>query len=516
MQKYGLKFKMLLICVLVLALFMGGCVAVYYGMRYKCEQELGELLALETDTPESSAAVIDGISDLLKDSFFLNHDMLYRAMDKLTECQSSAHSYIDVLSASINSLLYAHAIGDEEAIASGSISLGDCCIMLGAYNDAEMIFSQVLLRRLSDPALADRTYAAAELGLAKICVSTNRNFQAHEHIISCLEYARRSNLEKYFGYAEAILAEIQYSEQAYEGCAARVSRILPENDVQTLEDTQKFTLPLLSLRALTSAQSGDFAAAEQSTSRFITVADRYKLDAVIAKHLYSLKTVYAQKGEPFPSAFADELLESYRVSAEKNIGFITEYALIEYIYFYKESTSFQNSFAFIALLVLLPVLFLLQLIVRLIIKAQTDPLTGLLNRSSFARGCRAAARKKKAAFIMFDVDDFKQINDSHGHAVGDAVLIRVAKEMYRRCGTGCRVYRIGGEEFAIIISNTKRFPPYTLAESIRRGVQSLKWREEGLSVTVSAGVSDDHSSDLYRRADEKLYYSKAHGKNRIS
>lgn len=499
MQKHILKVKTITACFLVIATFVGGCYGVYYIMRAQCRNQLKEITSLSN-------------------RFYLSSEqMLFEDTEKLGDRRSPLGSYADDLSSIIDAPFFPYKAKNETSISSGIISLADSCLMLNAYDGGEALYSRLLMRPISCPQTAAETYATAELGLAKICAATERDFQAHEHVKSCLYYAKIAGERKYVGFTELILAEIQYNYGAYEGCASRISKLPLGNFADDVETVQKQTIPLLSLQALTEAQSLNFQAAEQHTASLIELSNKHKLDAVTAKHLDNLKLVYEQKEQPFPLALSEELLESYRRIAEKERKFVSEYALFQYLSFFQEKSSYNINFAVLCLALLIPVLFIIRLIVRLIIRSKTDPLTGLLNRVSFTQDCRIASRRrKKSAFIMFDVDDFKQINDSYGHKLWDAVLTRVAKEMYRQCSAYCRVYRIGGEEFAVIISNVHKCPPYSLAERVRSSVENLKWREPDLKVTLSAGVSTGQTQDLYHEADEMLYYSKSHGKNRIS
>lgn len=159
--------------------------------------------------------------------------------------------------------------------------------------------------------------------------------------------------------------------------------------------------------------------------------------------------------------------------------------------------------------------------------ARTDGLTGLYNRRYFHK---LAAREFSAAIrhlhpltiILFDVDGFKQVNDSYGHDVGDRVLIQVAQSTASHVREVDVLARYGGDEFIVLFPETSAQDVFQIAERIRRGVEEMRVFVDGeaLSVTISVGVAEiDHASqsksveDIIRHADKALYRVKQNGSN---
>lgn len=169
-----------------------------------------------------------------------------------------------------------------------------------------------------------------------------------------------------------------------------------------------------------------------------------------------------------------------------------------------------------------------RLIQDLAIMAETDFLTGLLNRRAFEKRLEASLddirndAQDGLGFILFDIDHFKSINDTHGHATGDEALKTVA----HLCRTTFResdvVARVGGEEFAVLCRSRNPDRVRDIAERMRLSIAQTRIRADGgssFSMTASFGVSHARGGDtaalenLSRRADELLYQAKLTGRN---
>jgi diguanylate cyclase (GGDEF)-like protein len=162
-------------------------------------------------------------------------------------------------------------------------------------------------------------------------------------------------------------------------------------------------------------------------------------------------------------------------------------------------------------------------------QALLDVLTGLPNRRAFddalERALARAARSGAAVgLLLVDVDWFKRINDTRGHAEGDAVLRELAQRLLAASRRADLVARVGGEEFAMILDAPDPAALGELAERVRRGVSAQPMALAGgpLCVTVSVGVAHrvaprpDEGRALYRDADEALYAAKRAGRDRVA
>ena len=151
--------------------------------------------------------------------------------------------------------------------------------------------------------------------------------------------------------------------------------------------------------------------------------------------------------------------------------------------------------------------------------AYQDTLTGLPNRRAFMETLESLVSEERADarlfFLMVDIDDFKPINDNHGHAVGDQVLSAVA-EVLGEQSDGNICARLGGEEFAIAALLTDDAAAESLAQRLVEAINAKPLH--GLDVTISLGLAEctpgEPTSNLMRRADQALYEAKRGGKNR--
>lgn len=161
--------------------------------------------------------------------------------------------------------------------------------------------------------------------------------------------------------------------------------------------------------------------------------------------------------------------------------------------------------------------------------ANHDFLTGLTNRFFLTQQFEALHRQtqlpgRRTAFMLVDIDKFKQVNDNYGHDVGDEVLQAVAAALSANVRLTDACARIGGEEFALVVPSVTPEKAKLIAEHIRAEVEKLriqygKTPDEALSVTVSIGGAfvgdEDTLSQVYKNADAALYESKNNGRNRV-
>ncbi|MCD9567413.1 GGDEF domain-containing protein [Pseudomonas protegens] len=159
--------------------------------------------------------------------------------------------------------------------------------------------------------------------------------------------------------------------------------------------------------------------------------------------------------------------------------------------------------------------------------ALRDPLTDTGNRiamdQTLQREIEMARRHLlPLSLLMLDIDHFKLINDNHGHSAGDQVLKAVAAAIKGQLRNVDMVFRFGGEEFLILLSNTGREAAAMVGERLRHAAQAQDYRADGqpIELTVSLGCSTllpgESAESLLRRADSALYVAKREGRNRLA
>lgn len=159
-------------------------------------------------------------------------------------------------------------------------------------------------------------------------------------------------------------------------------------------------------------------------------------------------------------------------------------------------------------------------------QAVFDHLTGLHNRTLLKRMfeeqlVQAKHANRTLCLVLFDLDHFKQINDRHGHAVGDEVLRRFAAVLQAAVGSAGPIFRIGGEEFVVFMAVDEVAEAIALADAVRQDTAAITVAQMGLeTITVSSGVAmtsdpEETIEGLLRQADQRLYKAKELGRNQV-
>lgn len=193
---------------------------------------------------------------------------------------------------------------------------------------------------------------------------------------------------------------------------------------------------------------------------------------------------------------------------------------------YWTTVQFSQAMVSIVAAISLMVAVAIDMIAELRREADDDQLSGLLNRRGFEAAAGSALRRsldddRPAALLIADLDHFKQVNDQHGHAMGDAIIAAFGAHV-RALGPDDMVAgRIGGEEFALLLPGTGIETARRLAEVIRIGFSTACAETippslvPTTSIGLAAGMAGEGLSQLMRRADQALYDAKRAGRNRV-
>ncbi|MFL5780098.1 MAG: diguanylate cyclase [Thermoleophilaceae bacterium] len=152
-----------------------------------------------------------------------------------------------------------------------------------------------------------------------------------------------------------------------------------------------------------------------------------------------------------------------------------------------------------------------------------DPLTGLLNRAALQRRFaeleqQAGLTNESISLLVCDIDHFKEINDTYGHARGDAVLRDFAYEMRKQLRSFELIYRLGGEEFVLVLPGAQHDDADQIAGRLRESLRDA--RPGGVELTVSIGIATASGAGvrfetLFKQADQALYVAKSRGRDRV-
>lgn len=159
--------------------------------------------------------------------------------------------------------------------------------------------------------------------------------------------------------------------------------------------------------------------------------------------------------------------------------------------------------------------------------ALRDPLTNLANRAAFVISLRhevefAKRYQQDLALLVLDLDHFKSINDNFGHTAGDHLLQAITKQIVQCTRQTDMVFRVGGEEFCILLKKSSKLGAKQLAERIRLAIEKLRCFTNNhlMQITTSIGVAScrqyDTTKTLFEKADRALYRAKKWGRNRVA
>ncbi len=192
-------------------------------------------------------------------------------------------------------------------------------------------------------------------------------------------------------------------------------------------------------------------------------------------------------------------------------------------------TYYQKLLAIIFFALLLVYLIIIYLLIRLdkknkrlYINSTIDQLTNMYNRRVFDTDIygaivEAKREKEKLVLLMLDIDYFKKINDKYGHQVGDEVLIQVSKIIQESMREYDKVYRIGGEEFMIVLKKIDNQEALELAHRVKNEIKNFYIHDK--AITVSLGVCQYNNQDdvmqFYKKVDDALYIAKNSGRNTV-
>ncbi|MHA4988147.1 diguanylate cyclase domain-containing protein [Cetobacterium somerae] len=248
---------------------------------------------------------------------------------------------------------------------------------------------------------------------------------------------------------------------------------------------------------------------------FLTFSDKYRNIAVLKVGFKLLSQYYFETNNLLDYDKLAITYEKYLEKINTNNNTIFSLYLIESLE--HEHFAEENKRLYIEIGLLITAIFLILIISYKKIsmldkKAKIDTLTNIGNRLAFNEQL-FSLKNQNFSMLLFDIDNFKNINDSYGHDFGDEVLAVVGKILKTIENKEITIYRVGGEEFAIIFTNFNDTFAIESCEFIRKSIENIHWKNP-VTVTISGGFSKA-TENTYSECDKRLYKAKNSGKNII-
>lgn len=249
-------------------------------------------------------------------------------------------------------------------------------------------------------------------------------------------------------------------------------------------------------------------------------AEESVLDAAESLYKSGEKDIYARlihvmchlRLPPAEAKQTWEAIINHRDALEEKLGRKAGFRVAMVDYFVNESHELKN-----------PKVIEIHVYAETARQAAVDELTGIFNRRFFDAAIerelkQATRRNREFSLLIVDIDNFKRINDTHGHTTGDAVISALGKLLKRSIRSEDTPCRIGGEEFAVILPETSGEGAMIVSEKIRTEFAKLKIASTDLSLSGGLATYPGDAflaAELIDRADQMLYFAKYSGKNRI-
>lgn len=226
----------------------------------------------------------------------------------------------------------------------------------------------------------------------------------------------------------------------------------------------------------------------------------------------------------YPAAAAVFFLLPLREATVSNIVFVVSMSVVSFITF-PEADFWRITFSLglTCLFVMIFAWLVGRLQTELTRLATTDPLTGCLNRSQLADILNGQIQMREryervSSLVLLDLDYFKTINDRWGHMAGDRVLQELSHRLSKRLRESDRLFRIGGEEFMLVLPETRQKDADKVARELLTSISARPF-VEGIQITASASVAEVGKGETWsvwlNRADQALYEAKARGRNQV-
>lgn len=388
---------------------------------------------------------------------------------------------------------------NHEMAMNASVGLATSYLKQQRYDKALQLFKSILA---DENSIYDFTYSEASVNLAHVYQALEMNDKAIAMYTHVIEDPRAGSYPQALAAAYLGLAKLYATLGQFDSALSLYKRGIVKVKNKTSVESE---IELYENLALLELKLGFYEDAANTQAEYI--ARRNAIQPVTQAGM--IKELEDQlKSERELTSLQEALLKREREAKHSSLFLLTSVVI--------------SLFCLVLFLALRlrhqKMLRLEQANASLLIASETDPLTRIGNRRFLDRKLsRMRVNASQIAFLLLDVDHFKELNDTYGHAMGDDVLVLLADKLNRLCRKDDAIARIGGEEFVILLSVVDQEEALLFAERVREYVAS-NVAEAGARITVSIGVAvgdtDKASYDeLYKQADMALYRAKTAGRN---
>ncbi|MGN0710975.1 MAG: diguanylate cyclase [Anaerovoracaceae bacterium] len=400
------------------------------------------------------------------------------------------------------------------------INLASTFMDMYSYDSAEELIETALDYKIQDENEDRWIKETAYIYMAELKTRQGKMDEAEKYLNLSYDYITEDSYdnEEMLIKRKLIYAAILCARGDYEKAEAEIQEYydldMPDSFLEI-----NVGLPMRAMKARFVAMNGDIDEAVELCDAVIADQKRLQFAAERLSFLNEVVRIFERRDVKEVAKYREQLYEAYDDMIAQSGDVTSEYVFTAYANLYKEN--YEKNQYVLTVIIALSVTVFVCLLLFLLRKSRKqvirDALTGVYNRYYFDKTYKKLALKKeKLAMVMFDIDYFKKINDTHGHDFGDLVLIEVARIINAKKIKGAKVFRMGGEEFCVLCSGRTLEEAVTCAERIRLSVEKSSW-DDGVSVTVSGGVAfAEPGENLYKLADMQLYHSKENGRNQIS
>lgn len=499
--------------------------------------EIRELLVEGPDTDEGRKVLIDSINYILNNKKVSSEAAISSYRNILGMHYIMQGKYSEGIENYLEIIYLGNSMDDKYYMNKALIDLGTVYGMLNQYEEAEEIYEQAYDINL--PNMEDDNYMKLYYYANIIeCLINQRKYD--EFFDKCDEMDRFIEKEYKEGYRnQSFILQLNiYKLKAY----LELGEVDKADDIiNTFDDLESQMMENYFIDSDMAYfvilgdyyyKKGDYQKAIQLYKRVYDCEKTRMNKNAKEEVLHKLVWYYQSTGDYKKSSFySNQLIEFNRdESSFINSGYI-KYIIDKYEYEKELILASEELLKNSMERGILAVVFISSISVGIIVifmlkkNNRIDGLTHMYNRKYFDKEFDGVLKKQHKNFIhdkpsylcMYDIDNFKNINDTYGHDFGDEVIKAIAAVSKKEIKHKGKAFRYGGEEFILIIKNINEEDVLQIAENIRQAVENLSFRNQ-YKVTISIGLTvvEENKEVTFKKVDEKLYISKKTGKNRIT